>query len=165
MKITIDELKQAKDNILNIEFDDEPEGIDLAEPAHAKLIIKIIGEGFINIKGKITGKINVTCDNCLQNFIYKAEEEIDETYAEETLYPLYKEETEIKDNFFAIDLNGAKEIDLTDLMYQSLILSIPNKLVCGINCIGSEETEKYIKSEIQDPRLEVFKTIKTEKDN
>ena len=81
------------------------------------------------------------------------------------MYEEYKDETEIKDNFFAIDLNGAGEIDLTDLMYQSLILSVPNKLVCDINCMGDEEINKYIKTEIQDPRLEVFKTIKTEKEN
>ena len=31
--------------------------------------------------------------------------------------------------------------------------------------MGSEEIKKYLKKEIQDPRLEVFKTIKTEKEN
>ena len=76
-----------------------------------------------------------------------------------------KQENHPKHNFFAVDLDGAREIDLTDLMYQTLILSLPNKFVCDINCNGDEAINKYIKKELQDPRLEIFKTIKTEKDN
>lgn len=165
MNVDLEELAQAKDCLLEIEFEDTPEGINLKEPAHAKFLIKKIGGGFIKITGKINAKINAVCDNCLKEFEYQIDTDVDETFAENTLYEEYKEETEIKDNFFVTDLNGAGEIDLTDLMYQSLILSIPNKLVCDINCMGNEEINKYIKKEIQDPRLEVFKTIKTEKDN
>lgn len=165
MKVTIEELEQSKDDLLEFDFEDTPDGIDLAEPAKAHFVVKRLGGGFINVKGYVDAKINAVCDNCLKKFIYEAHADVDETYAEHTLYDEYKDETEIKDNFFAIDLNGAGEIDLTDLMYQSLILSVPNKLVCDINCMGDEEINKYIKTEIQDPRLEVFKTIKTEKEN
>lgn len=165
MKVTIEELEQSKDDLLTFDFEDTPDGIDFAEPAKAHFVVKRLGGGFINVKGYVEAKINSVCDNCLKNFVYEAFAEVDETYAERTLYEEYKEETEIKDNFFAIDLEGAGEIDLTDLMYQSLILSVPNKLVCDINCMGDEEINKYIKTELQDPRLEVFKTIKTEKEN
>lgn len=165
MKVKLEDLSQAKDGILNFEFEDTPDGIDLAEPAKAKLTVKKLGGGYISVKGVIEGKLNAVCDNCLKEFIQPLRAEVDETFAENALYEEYKEETEIKDNFFVTDLNGADEIDLTDLMYQSLILTIPNKLVCDINCMGDEEINKYIKKEIQDPRLEIFKTIKTEKDN
>ena len=165
MKVKLEDLSQAKDGILNFEFEDTPENIDLLEPAKAKLTVKKLGGGYINVKGVIEGKLKATCDNCLKDFIQPLKTEIDETFAEKALYDEYKEETEIKDNFFVTDLNGAEEIDLTDLMYQSLILAVPNKLVCDINCMGDEEINKYIKKEIQDPRLEIFKTIKTEKDN
>lgn len=165
MIIKIEDLDKSKDGILSFDFEDIPDGIDFAQPAHAKLEIKRLGAGFISVTGSIKAKIDAVCDNCLKKFIYEIETEVNEIYAEKTLYEEYKVETEIKDNFFAIDLNGSGEIDLTDLIYQSLILAIPNKLVCDINCIGIEEVKKYIKDEIQDPRLEVFKTIKTEKDN
>ena len=165
MNISIEELKQSKEGVLDVEFEDSPEGIDFVEPAKAKFHIEVLGGGFIGVTGVVKAKINSVCDICLKNFVYEANVEIDETYAEKTLYDEYKGEIEIKDNFFAIDLDGADEIDLTDLMYQSLILSMPNKLVCDINCNGDEEINKYIKKELQDPRLEVFKTIKTEKDN
>ena len=165
MKVTIEELEQSDSGVLEFNFEDSPEGIDLAEPAHAEFTVSRIGGGFISVVGHVSAKLNAVCDNCLKNFIYDIDTDVNETYAENTLYEENKGETEIKDNFFAIDLNGADEIDLTDLMYQSLILAIPNKLVCDINCMGSEEIKKYLKKEIQDPRLEVFKTIKTEKEN
>lgn len=165
MLVNIEDIKQTKNGILKVEFEELSDGIDLAEPARVSLVISIVGSGFINVKGKISAKLNAVCDNCLKNFTLPLEVDVDEMYAENTLYDEYKGEIEIKDNFFAEDLNGAEDIDLSDLMYQSLILAIPNKLVCDINCMGSDEINKYIKKEIQDPRLEVFKTIKTEKDN
>ena len=66
------------------------------------------------------------------------------------------EEFEIKEGQFVTDLNGEKEIDIYDLLYQSVILNLPNKKVCGINCKGREFLEEQ---EIIDPRLEVFKNI------
>lgn len=165
MIVKIEDLDNAKDGVLLFDIEEAPDGIDFNTPAKAKITIKRLGAGFINVTGSVEAKINAVCDNCLKNFVYDISAEIDEMYAEKTLYEEYKEETEIKDNFFAIDLNGAGEIDLTDLIYQSLILAIPNKLVCDINCIGLEEINKYKKEELQDPRLEVFKTIKTEKDD
>lgn len=165
MIVKIEDIDNAKDGVLSFDIEETPDGIKFHKPARAKVTVKRLGAGFISVTGRVEAQINATCDNCLKSFVYDISTEIDETYADNTLYEEYKEETEIKDNFFAIDLNGAGEIDLTDLIYQSLILAIPNKLVCDINCIGLEEINKYKPREIQDPRLEVFKTIKTEKDD
>ena len=51
------------------------------------------------------------------------------------------------------------EIDIYDLLYQSVILNIPNKKVCGINCneglfVSDEDME------VHDERMDVFKNIK-----
>ena len=84
---------------------------------------------------------------------------IDELYSKTSLLGDYEEsgqEFEIKDGQFVTDLNGEKEIDIYDLLYQSVILSFPNKKVCGINCKGREflSEENTI-----DPRLEVFNNL------
>ena len=163
MIVTTDELAQSKDGQLDFEFEENFDEINLVSPAKAKLTVSRTGGGFINIRGKVVAQLNAVCDNCLRDFVYKIECDIDENFAESTLYPEYKEETEIKDGFFAVDMNGSGEIDLRDLIYQSLILSVPNKLVCDINCMGGE-LSKYIKNDFPDPRLEIFKTIKTEKE-
>ena len=56
------------------------------------------------------------------------------------------------------------KIDVDDLIYQSVTLNIPNPCVCDINCVGDSEIEKYIKKEVSDPRLDVFKAIKIKKE-
>lgn len=163
MLVTTEELAQAEDGQIDFEFEEQPEGINLVSPAKVRLSVKRTGGGFINVSGNVSAEIKAVCDNCLKDFIYKIDTDIDENFAENTLYDEYSEETEIKDGFFAVDLNGSEKIDLSDLIYQTLILSVPNKFVCDINCIGGN-LSKYIKNELPDPRLEVFKTIKTEKE-
>ena len=85
-----------------------------------------------------------------------------ETFAKTSLYEEYGQETEIKEGQFITDLNGADNIDVYDLLYQSVILNLPNKKVCGINCNG----DKFLKEEnLSDPRLDVFKNIQIQPKN
>ena len=96
---------------------------------------------------------------CLDKFNQALDFEIDELYSKTSLLGEYEEsgqEFEIKDGQFVTDLNGEKEIDIYDLLYQSVILNIPNKKVCGINCKG----RKFLSEEdTTDPRLDIFKDI------
>jgi uncharacterized metal-binding protein YceD (DUF177 family) len=83
-------------------------------------------------------------------------------YAKNSLLDEYGQETELKNGQFVTDLNGENEIDIYDLLYQSVILNLPNKKVCGINCKGN----KFLKEEnLSDPRLDVFKNIQIRKIN
>ena len=84
--------------------------------------------------------------------------DIEETFAKKSLYDEYGQELELSSGQFVTDLDGAKEIDVYDLLYQSVILNLPNKKVCGINCneglfVSDEEMK------IQDSRMEIFKNI------
>ena len=163
MIVTTEELAQSKDGQIDFEFEEDFDEINLLSPAKVTLTVSRTGGGFINVRGKVVAQLNAVRDNCLKDFVYNIDCDIDENFAENALYPEYKEETEIKDGFFAVDMNGSGKIDLSDLIYQSLILSVPNKLVCDINCMGGE-LSKYIKNDLPDPRLEIFRTIKTEKE-
>ena len=120
--------------------------------------IKSLGE-FIQIQGNVKGILNLECDLCLNKFEYDIEFSIDEMFAKHALLDEYGKETELKDGQFITDLNGENEIDIYDLLYQSVILNIPNKKVCGINCSG----DKFLKEEdLSDSRLNVFKNIQIE---
>ena len=87
---------------------------------------------------------------------------IDELYAKYALSEDYAQETELKEGQFITDLNGAEEIDIYDLLYQSVILNLPNKKVCGINSNGKEFHKE---EDLTDPRLDGFKNIKIEGQN
>ncbi|MCD7779748.1 MAG: DUF177 domain-containing protein, partial [Candidatus Gastranaerophilales bacterium] len=112
----------------------------------------------------INALLNLTCDICLEEFTKEFNINVEEFFTKYNLNDSNDKEFEIKQNSFIEDLNGSDEIDIKDFVYQCVILHIPNKLVCGINCKGNEKVKKYLKTDFSDPRLEVFKTIKTEKE-
>lgn len=153
--ITIDEIENSDDKTVYYDFEDNIEGINSVGPVSAELEIKSLGE-FIEVKGNVKGILKLECDLCLKEFEYKLDFELNEVYAKQALQDEYSQETEIKDGQFITDLNGANEIDIYDLLYQSVILNLPNKKVCGINCNG----DNFLKEEeLSDPRMDVFKNI------
>lgn len=158
-KVSVESIENAKNGILEYKFSDTIDEVNSIGSVEANLVLKSLGE-FVEVSGNVKGILNLECDVCLNNFEYKFDFDIDEMFAKTALSEDYAQETEIKDNDFITDLNGAEEIDIYDLLYQSVILNLPNKKVCGINCNGKE----FLKEEdLTDPRLEVFKTIKFDK--
>lgn len=164
MKINITQLENNYEQQNKINFSEIIDEFNKEVPVTAELTINIIDSNYINISGTIKAKVELNCDYCLEKFEKDFDISIDETFARNSLYEEYKDETELKEGSFVEDLKGENELDITDLIYQSVILNIPNKLVCGINCIGQKNLDKYIKKEILDPRLDIFKTIKIEKE-
>lgn len=163
MNIKISEIENTENKIKNINFSKIFEEFNKDVPVEAKLQIEVIGT-LIKISGRIKAKLNLVCDLCLKEFTKEFDFKVEEYYTKYGLNPNNSDEFEIKQNSFIEELNGKDEIDLADFVYQSVILHIPNKLVCDINCNGSEIVNKYIKTEFTDPRLEVFKNIKLEKE-
>ena len=156
--LLIEDLENAENKTLYAKFDEKIDGIDCVTPIHADLTIKSLGD-FIEIKGHISGIVNLECDLCLEKFEHKLDFDINEVYSKGSIVEDYDnsdKEFEIKEGQFITDLNGEKEIDIYDLLYQSVILNYPNKKVCGINCNGSEFFQK---EEISDSRMDVFKNI------
>ncbi|MBQ8458515.1 DUF177 domain-containing protein [bacterium] len=157
--LSLEELENSTNKTLYFTFDEKIEGIDCVTPIYADLCAKSLGD-FVEISGNVKGKVLLECDLCLDKFEYELDFELDELFSKDSLLGDYEEagqEFEIKEGQFVTDLNGEKEIDIYDLLYQSVILSFPNKKVCGINCKGRE----YLTEEdsITDPRLEVFNNL------
>jgi len=156
--LLLEDLENAENKTLYLNFNEKIDGIDCVTPIKAELCAKSLGD-FIEISGNITGKVLLECDLCLDKFEYELKFDIDEVYSKGTLFGEYTDsgqEFEIKDGQFVTDLNGEKEIDIYDLLYQSVILNLPNKKVCGINCKGREFLSEENSA---DPRLDVFKNI------
>ena len=156
--LLLDDLENAENKTLYCIFNEEIEGIDCVTPISANLTAKSLGD-FVEITGNVTGKIFLECDLCLEKFEHELDFEINELFSKSSLLGDYEEsgqEFEIKDGQFVTDLNGEKEIDIYDLLYQSVILNLPNKKVCGINCKGREFLTE---EEIIDPRMEIFNNI------
>lgn len=164
--INIEDIENAPDKTIQIDFEEFIEGIKSDEPIKASLEATSLGE-FIEITGNVEGCVRLECDLCLEEFEYNLDFEIDELFAKNTFIVEDEEpgqEIELKSGEFVTDLKGSKDIDISDLLYQSVILDFPNKKVCGINCKGGDI---FIRDETQpqeqiDPRMAIFKDLKVD---
>lgn len=159
--IKIEDIENASGKTLKIDFEDFIPEISLKRPLKANLTITSLGE-FIQVTGNATSTAILQCDLCLEDFEYGINIEIDEMFAKNALMEEYEQEFELSENQFVTDLKGADSLDITDLLYQSVILDFPNKKVCGINCKGGDifiRDENESQAEI-DPRMAIFKQIK-----
>ncbi len=159
--ISIEDIERVPEKKLHYEYEGAIEEFDECD-IKAELSIKSLGD-FIEIKGNISGKIKLECDRCLNKFDYELDFDIDETYAKKSLYEEYSQEVELKSGQFITDLDGAREIDIYDLLYQSVILNLPNKKVCGINNCNKGLFVFDEDMEVHDERMDVFKNIQVEK--
>lgn len=158
-KVLIEDIEKEPGKILHYSFNDSIDELNCN--LKAELDLKSIGD-FIEVCGHAEGKINLTCDRCLNEFSYNLDINIEETFAKHALQDEYGQDFELKNGQFITDLNGEKEIDIYDLLYQSVILALPNKKVCGINCNeGMFVSDEDI--EVHDERMDIFKTIKIER--
>lgn len=156
--LSLEDLENAENKTLYFTLDEKIDGLDCVTPIHAELCAKSLGD-FVQISGRISGTVTLECDLCLEKFNHELNFDIDELYSKGTLLGEYEEsgqEFELKDGQFTTDLNGENEIDIYDLLYQSVILNLPNKKVCGINCKGNEFLSE---DEMTDPRMDIFKDI------
>ena len=158
-KVSIEDIEYSPNKTLHYTFDDCIEELNC--DLHAELDLKSLGE-FIEVTGSAKGKINLTCDRCLNEYEHDINVDIEETYAKHALQDEYGQELELSRGQFVTDLNDEGEIDIYDLLYQSVILSLPNKKVCGINCkegmfVSDEDME------VHDERMDIFKSIKIER--
>ena len=158
-KILIEDIEKEPNKTMFYEFNEYMEEFD-AEIS-ADLELKSLGQ-FIEISGSAQGKLKLICDRCLHEFDYDLDIDIEETFAKQSLQDEYSSEFELQNGQFVTDLNGEKEIDIYDLLYQSVILALPNKKVCGINCnedmfVSDENYQEH------DSRMDIFKNIQIER--
>lgn len=158
-KVEIEDIELEPNKTLHYSFDDYIEELDCN--LKAELDLKSLGD-FIEVTGHAEGKIKLICDRCLNEFTQNLDINIEETFAKQSLQDEYGQDFELKSGQFITDLNGEKEIDIYDLLYQSVILSLPNKKVCGINCNeGMFVSDENM--EVHDERMDIFKTIKVKR--
>ena len=138
--------------ILTIDVDEDFDELG----AHAKgmLEAKLSGD-FVFIKGNIEVNIELECSRCLKKFKDVLNVNIDEKFFKGAQTPITSKEHQMKDADFAEELDDCEEIDLSDLIYQSIIINVPSQILCDENCEGTQELKKYIKADENTQRIEI----------
>ncbi|MDD3593893.1 MAG: DUF177 domain-containing protein [Candidatus Gastranaerophilales bacterium] len=136
------------------EFSIDEDFEDLKAHAQGEVEASMNGD-IIEITGEIEAELECECDRCLKTYTENFIINIDEKFYKESFIPENTKEYEIKHSNFAEELYGREEIDLRDLIYQSIILNVPNKKLCDINCIGTDEVQRCLKDDENTVRIEI----------
>ncbi|MCQ2957971.1 MAG: YceD family protein [Candidatus Gastranaerophilales bacterium] len=139
-------------NPIDIEIDEDFE--ELNAHATGMLNVKMTGN-FVFIKGDLDVNIELECSRCLKKFEEVLNVNIDEKFFKGSYSPVKSKEHQMKAADFAEELNNSDEIDLRDLIYQSIIINVPAQALCDENCEGLEELKNYIKADENIQTIEI----------
>jgi len=165
MKINILQAKITIGSRETFEFVTSTEKIDLAgEGPWVGNEIKVEGELINNgrvlkIKGVIHATAKYQCNYCLEDFMTNMEIPFSDDFQEES--------TEEIDNEADLAYYNGDEIDIADLVRESMILAEPLKVVCNKSCrglcphcgINLNVSQCSCKNDDIDPRLAVLSKL------
>lgn len=134
MKICIRELNRGINNICfeskSILYADKEE-LNFVEPL--KLVgTADLGDETLQLRYKIEALLSLTCVRCLEEYDYRINTEGGMSY----VWKPEDKECLVGDGAIVRISPNEKEIDVTDSVGESLILSLPMKPVCKDNCKG-----------------------------
>ena len=160
MKLNVFELMVKKVQTLHYEFEESSKILKRDDfEIVLKSPLRVIGDVYydgeiINVEGNISVTIEAQCSRCLCMFNYELDINFNEEYSkvvgDEEMYP-------IEDS----------SIDLTDVVIDNILLSLPYRVLCSTECAGlcphcGRDLNKGIcncqGNEI-DPRLETLKDL------
>lgn len=162
MKIDVSDLIKKKSAEKTIDLDVELEGFDydyeymkIIDPIQFRGQLDMLGDYF-ELKGKITGTIELTCSRCLVRYPHELNIEVDDKFSND-------QETVDRDvNIIFMD---SDTLDITEIVLGNIILSLPIKRLCKEACKGlcpqcgtdlNNSSCGCINEEV-DPRLEKLK--------
>lgn len=157
MIITLQQLESAEGQRIDIDFFELIHDINPHQKIKANLISWIQGT-HVEVSGNIEAEIEIECDRCLKKFNQVLKIDIKEVFSTCDAFDYSHSEIELKNDNFVVELEKEGKIDITDLVYQSIILNLPSKKICSENCEGTEVL-KELQSNRIDPRLAVFQDI------
>lgn len=160
MIVELEELKNSTEKQLDFEFNEYIAELKTNSDVTGKLSVSLQPYG-LKVWGHVTADLELECDRCLKKFSRTIQSDIEEEFLFGTLVPEGVKEYEIHNNGFVNELQGEDFLDLTDVVYQSILLELPSQLLCSDDCSGNEAQKIFKEGEIEvlDPRLEQFKNI------
>lgn len=162
MIVNLEDLKNKPNQQLNVNIHiEQMDDLAINEPISGILNLKVLGDQ-INIEGKLKTQLILDCDRCLNSFDYPLSIEVQEDFRFGKLVDSQTKEYELSGENFVEDLEEKQEIDLTEFIYQEIILNIPSQKLCDLACEGTEEYKKVKKVNLVDPRLAIFKQLSEE---
>lgn len=135
MRLNISSLVGKKGAFLKVEREvsgeflrTAPEINRVLEPVFVKLLVTNTGEGFL-VTGDLSAEVEILCSRCLRPFKTVLETSVTEEFTNQP----EEEENELWGEQLVVD---GTELDITSLIEESLLVSIPMKSICREDCAG-----------------------------
>jgi uncharacterized metal-binding protein YceD (DUF177 family) len=150
MQIAISSILQLTSPISRHSFEElvplPDEGERLLEPVVGELTVERMSDRLLKVSGHFQTRLELRCDRCGETYESPAEFDLDEAL-EIVHEPITAEEVEDR-----VEANG--NLDVTDLLRQTLLLSLPPRRLCGCEPLVSERSETSA-----DPRWAALRSI------
>jgi uncharacterized protein len=130
-----------KDGQTSFDFQVAPGEIDLeGEPVKLKDAVKIQGElkkgiAQTDVRGEISGEIEVECNRCLQDARMYLEFPFEAVFVTAENYTQEKE-AELKAGDLEVSIFEGDKLDLTELAREQILLNLPSQVFCREDCQG-----------------------------
>lgn len=108
-----------------IQFTQDVKGIG---PVLVQLTVTNTGEGYL-VVGEVKLDVSLRCSRCLKPIQTKLIASIEEEY-------LHRPPSEVEDLWDETPLVEANELDLSELLEESILMSVPMKAICQDDCPG-----------------------------
>ncbi len=181
MKLNIDDISSSRQKRLTFDFDEKLDIPELAEPDTVHGILTVsINEGGITMTGEVETVLTLNCDVCLRTYSEPLEVEISEQFVyakpdahgggrQVEISDIYTKEKELNPEDFFEVLPADNTLDVSDIVYQAVILGLPAFARCGEACHGvplkTQNQNTPEESAKIDPRWESLKTLFQNKEN
>ncbi len=121
------------------------------------------------LKGNISTEMELVCSRCLEPLIYKIRSKISSHYVPGNETEGHETDVELHASDIEMEFYSDDQIDLTQAVYDQMLLSLPLVRLCKTDCQGicsqcgvnrNKENCQCSDKDSIDPRLAVLKTLK-----
>ena len=123
----------------------------------------------IFLKGSISTEMEMICSRCLEPLNYQIRSKVSSHYVPGQETGSQESDVELHDSDIEIEAYSDDRIDLTQAVYDQIMLSLPLARLCGTGCQGicpqcgvnrNKKNCQCSDKDSIDPRLAVLKTLK-----
>lgn len=169
MKIIVSEIPEEGLS-LDLQADIQSDAVKIVSPVTAVLRLDKVGDN-VMARGALGGDTELQCARCLNHFKLRISSQVNVVY-----HPARdiakSEQHELKSDELDTVFYGDDMIETDDLLREQLILNLPMKPLCSVNCMGfcpqcgSDLNVSGCNCERKetDSRFEVLKKLKEEKE-
>ena len=145
------------------------ESFDVAEPIRVSFLLERSGRDFRTTL-TVSTKARVNCSRCLNDFLFDVNARTQFTFCRILKDEPVEKEIELDLEDMESGLLTGDEIDLSELVYEQIVLSIPIKPLCKEGCKGlcpmcgadRNVEDCKCKADRTDPRWDALKKLKIE---